>query len=344
MSYVVVSNLTKSFGDTLVFEKINFEIEQGEFITLLGPSGCGKSTLLRAIAGLNSVDSGGIYVNGENITYQDPGKRGIGMVFQSYALFPNMTAYENIAFGLKLQKLSKDEIAKRVNEVLDIVDLKGRENHYIDELSGGQRQRVALARALVVRPRILLLDEPLSALDAKIRKKLRVMIRKIQKELNLTTVFVTHDQEEAMTMSDRIFVMYGGKIVQNGTPSEVYRHPVNEFVASFMGNYNIFDESFMTEHFTNANGKYAIRPEAINIKVCDSKDKATKGLTNDAYNLIGNVSFISLLGNVVRYNVKVNDKELVVDSLNNSEVIKEGTRVSLTLPSGELQELKSNRE
>ncbi|EVU17782.1 ABC transporter family protein, partial [Vibrio parahaemolyticus V-223/04] len=177
MSYVTAKNLTKRFGDNTVFEDIQFAIEQGEFITLLGPSGCGKSTLLRSLAGLNPVDGGEIWVNGEEITHQVPQERGIGMVFQSYALFPNMTVEGNIAFGLKMKKLASDEIQREVTKVIELVDLKGKEKHYPHQLSGGQRQRVALARALVVKPRILLLDEPLSALDAKIRKHLRQQIR-----------------------------------------------------------------------------------------------------------------------------------------------------------------------
>ncbi len=205
MSYVTTKQLTKSFGDNTVFENVDFTIDQGEFITLLGPSGCGKSTLLRSLAGLNPVDQGEIWVNGENITHQSPQERGIGMVFQSYALFPNMTVESNIAFGLKMKKVLSDEVTKLVSNVIELVDLKGKEKQYPHQLSGGQRQRVALARALVVKPRILLLDEPLSALDAKIRKHLRQQIRDIQKEMNLTTIFVTHDQEEAMIMSDRIF-------------------------------------------------------------------------------------------------------------------------------------------
>ncbi len=202
MSYVSVNHLTKRFGSNTVFEDIEFTIQKGEFITLLGPSGCGKSTLLRSLAGLNPVEGGQIVVDGVDITHAAPQQRGIGMVFQSYALFPNMTVAGNIAFGLKMQSLGKAEIQREVANVVELVELQGKENHYPHQLSGGQRQRVALARALVVKPRILLLDEPLSALDAKIRKSLRQQIRSIQKELNLTTIFVTHDQEEAMIMSD----------------------------------------------------------------------------------------------------------------------------------------------
>ena len=192
--YVVVKGLSKHFGASKVFEDLSFAIEEGEFITLLGPSGCGKSTLLRCLAGLETPDAGSIFVNGEDITHTKPQKRGIGMVFQSYALFPNMTAAENIAFGLKMQGLEKNEILHRVAQAIRTVELTNNEKKYPNQLSGGQRQRVALARALVVKPRILLLDEPLSALDARIRRNLRDEIRSIQREMQLTTIFVTHYQ------------------------------------------------------------------------------------------------------------------------------------------------------
>lgn len=334
MSFVSVKNLTKSFDNTKVFADISFDIEEGEFITLLGPSGCGKSTLLRCIAGLNSVNSGNVFVGGEEITYLPPQKRGIGMVFQSYALFPNLTAFDNIAFGLKLKKLPENEIKMRVNQVIDLVDLHGRENYYVDELSGGQRQRVALARALVVRPRILFLDEPLSALDAKIRKRLRYMIRKIQKDLNLTTIFVTHDQEEAMVMSDRIFLMHQGKIIQSGAPDEVYSHPINEFAAGFMGNYNILDSGF-AKNWLNLEVPYkvAIRPESIFI---DEKPNGVR-CANDMP-LRGTIKFTQLLGNVIRYTVESDGKDLTVDLLNSAAVkpIKEGQVVNLFFNADEI--------
>ncbi len=267
MSYVSVNQLTKRFGSNTVFEDIEFTIQKGEFITLLGPSGCGKSTLLRSLAGLNPVEGGQIIVDGVDITHTAPQQRGIGMVFQSYALFPNMTVAGNIAFGLKMQSLGKAEIQREVAKVVELVELQGKENHYPHQLSGGQRQRVALARALVVKPRILLLDEPLSALDAKIRKNLRQQIRSIQKELNLTTIFVTHDQEEAMIMSDRIFLMNKGEIVQQGAPEAIYTHPANEFVAGFMGHYNLVTADKAKSLFDmDVNSKVAIRPESIYVK------------------------------------------------------------------------------
>ncbi|MBY7896359.1 ABC transporter ATP-binding protein [Vibrio fluvialis] len=330
MSYVSVQQLTKRFGDNTVFESIQFDIQQGEFITLLGPSGCGKSTLLRSLAGLNPVDSGSIIVGGEEITHAAPQKRGIGMVFQSYALFPNMTVAGNIGFGLKMQGLDKATMAREVAQVIELVALQGKEDCYPHQLSGGQRQRVALARALVVKPRILLLDEPLSALDAKIRKHLRQQIRDIQKELNLTTIFVTHDQEEAMTMSDRIFLMHQGKIVQQGSPESIYTQPENEFVAGFMGHYNLVDAAQAKTLFNlDTPWKVAIRPESIYVAEHGRHYGAHISAPQRAV-----IKSHQLLGNVIRYHVAVDECELTVDTLNRSS--------ERLLPSGSALELRFN--
>ncbi|EKO3964973.1 ABC transporter ATP-binding protein [Vibrio fluvialis] len=330
MSYVSVQQLTKRFGDNTVFESIQFDIQQGEFITLLGPSGCGKSTLLRSLAGLNPVDSGSIIVGGEEITHAAPQKRGIGMVFQSYALFPNMTVAGNIGFGLKMQGLDKATMAREVAQVIELVALQGKEDCYPHQLSGGQRQRVALARALVVKPRILLLDEPLSALDAKIRKHLRQQIRDIQKELNLTTIFVTHDQEEAMTMSDRIFLMHQGKIVQQGSPESIYTQPANEFVAGFMGHYNLVDAAQAKTLFNlDTPRKVAIRPESIYVAEHGRHYGAHISAPQRAV-----IKSHQLLGNVIRYHVAVDECELTVDTLNRSS--------ERLLPSGSALELRFN--
>lgn len=339
MSYVTAKNLTKRFVDNTVFEDVNFTIEQGEFITLLGPSGCGKSTLLRSLAGLNPVDGGEIWVNGEEITQQVPQQRGIGMVFQSYALFPNMTVEGNIAFGLKMKKLNADEIAREVAKVIELVDLKGREKHYPHQLSGGQRQRVALARALVVKPRILLLDEPLSALDAKIRKHLRQQIRDIQKEMNLTTIFVTHDQEEAMIMSDRIFLMNKGEIVQAGTPEEIYTQPANEFVASFMGHYNLVSANKAKQLFNiDSEWKVAIRPESIYVK-----EQGRKYGSHISAPQVATITNHQLLGNVIRYQVDVDDCELTVDLLNRSSerLLANGSQLELLFNLNEIQPVRA---
>ncbi|EPP26632.1 ABC transporter ATP-binding protein [Vibrio fluvialis] len=330
MSYVSVQQLTKRFGDNTVFESIQFDIQQGEFITLLGPSGCGKSTLLRSLAGLNPVDSGSIIVGGEEITHAAPQKRGIGMVFQSYALFPNMTVAGNIGFGLKMQGLDKATMAREVAQVIELVALQGKEDCYPHQLSGGQRQRVALARALVVKPRILLLDEPLSALDAKIRKHLRQQIRDIQKELNLTTIFVTHDQEEAMTMSDRIFLMHQGKIVQQGSPESIYTQPANEFVAGFMGHYNLVEAAQAKTLFNlDTPWKVAIRPESIYVAEHGRHYGAHISAPQRAV-----IKSHQLLGNVIRYQVAVDECELTVDTLNRSS--------ERLLPSGGALELRFN--
>ncbi|TOY94877.1 ABC transporter ATP-binding protein [Vibrio fluvialis] len=330
MSYVSVQQLKKRFGDNTVFESIQFDIQQGEFITLLGPSGCGKSTLLRSLAGLNPVDSGSIIVGGEEITHAAPQKRGIGMVFQSYALFPNMTVAGNIGFGLKMQGLDKATMAREVAQVIELVALQGKEDCYPHQLSGGQRQRVALARALVVKPRILLLDEPLSALDAKIRKHLRQQIRDIQKELNLTTIFVTHDQEEAMTMSDRIFLMHQGKIVQQGSPESIYTQPANEFVAGFMGHYNLVDAAQAKTLFNlDTPWKVAIRPESIYVAEHGRHYGAHISAPQRAV-----IKSHQLLGNVIRYQVAVDECELTVDTLNRSS--------ERLLPSGSALELRFN--
>ena len=312
--YVDVKGLSKHFGASKVFEDLSFAIEEGEFITLLGPSGCGKSTLLRCLAGLETPDEGSILVNGEDITHVKPQKRGIGMVFQSYALFPNMTAAENIAFGLKMQGLAKSEILHRVAQAIRTVELTNNEKKYPNQLSGGQRQRVALARALVVKPRILLLDEPLSALDARIRRNLRDEIRSIQREMQLTTIFVTHDQEEALTMSDRIFLMNKGQFVQTGTPEEVYLSPASEFAARFIGSYNLLSKEQASAIFdVQDKGLYAVRPESIYVQ---EEGGIYPGTCSSPVQ--GTVVSHQLLGNVIRYRIAALGTELTVDVMNRS--------------------------
>ena len=335
MSYVKVKQLTKRFGSNTVFENIAFTIEKGEFVTLLGPSGCGKSTLLRSLAGLNQVDAGQIKVNDKNITNEPPQNRGIGMVFQSYALFPNMTVEGNIAFGLKMHNVSKENIRRKVANVIELVELKGKEHQYPHHLSGGQCQRVALARALVVKPQILLLDEPLSALDARIRKHLRQQIRDIQKELNLTTIFVTHDQEEAMIMSDRIFLMNQGKIVQQGSPETIYTKPINEFAASFMGQYNLVSAKKAKDLFgIHVDSKVAIRPESIYVR----EPGRVYGSHVSAPTLV-TVKSHQLLGSVIRYQVTTQGCELTVDLLNRSSerLLEPGSELELMFNLNELQ-------
>ena len=219
-------------------DSVNLTIEPGEFVTLLGPSGCGKTTTLRMIAGFESPDEGEIYLGDEAINALTPNKRDTAMVFQSYALFPHMTIFDNVAYGLKLRKIPKGEIKQKVFDMLDLVGLEGMENRYTNQLSGGQQQRVALARALVVEPGVLLFDEPLSNLDAKLRVQMRTEIRRIQQALGITAIYVTHDQSEAMAISDNIILMKKGVIAQMGSPTEIYYHPNSEFVADFIGECN----------------------------------------------------------------------------------------------------------
>ena len=328
MSFVSVQKLQKSYAGSPVFENIDCHIERGEFVTLLGPSGCGKSTLLRCIAGLTPVDSGQILLDGHDIVPLSPQKRGIGMVFQSYALFPNMTVEQNVAFGLRMQKVKADESQLRVREVLELVELGTFAGRYPHQLSGGQCQRVALARSLVTRPRLLLLDEPLSALDARIRKHLREQIRAIQRELGLTTIFVTHDQEEALTMSDRIFLMNQGRIVQSGDAETLYTAPVDLFAAGFIGNYNLLDADSASRLLQRpVASRLAIRPESITLGVHGELDAEVRSH--------------SLLGNVIRYRVRVRDVELVVDVLNRSpaDLHADGKRVSVSIDPTALREV-----
>ena len=266
MSYIEFHDVVKRFGDNTVLDHISFGIEKGDLVTLLGPSGCGKSTLLRCLSGLEQVSEGSILLDGADITDVPASKRNIGMVFQQYSLFPNMNVEQNIAFGLKMQKVPQDVIDRKVREAIDMVELTGKEKAYPANLSGGQQQRAALARSIVTEPAVLLLDEPLSAIDAKLRRSLQARIREIQQELNLTTIFVTHDQDEAMVMSDVIQLFHAGRIEQAGTPVEVYTKPVSEFAASFIGSYNqLARDEFqaMTGASVPAGHVVAVRPETI---------------------------------------------------------------------------------
>ncbi|MBD9655815.1 ABC transporter ATP-binding protein [Pseudomonas sp. PDM12] len=327
MSFLSIQNLHKNYGSTAIFSDIDAEIERGEFVTLLGPSGCGKSTLLRCIAGLTEVNGGKILLDGDDLVPLSPQKRGIGMVFQSYALFPNMTAAQNVAFGLRMQKVGKEESAARVQEALAMVELGDFAGRYPHQLSGGQCQRVALARSLVTRPRLLLLDEPLSALDARIRKHLREQIRSIQQELGLTTIFVTHDQEEALVMSDRIFLMNAGRIVQSGDAETLYTAPADAFAAGFIGNYNLLDAPTASRLLGYpVSSQVAIRPEAIVLGQ-------------------GPISAIirshALLGNIIRYRVDAGGVELLVDVLNRSaeDLHADGHPISLDIAASAVKEV-----
>ena len=239
MAFLELRHVRKAFGEMAAVHDFNLSAERGEFVSFLGPSGCGKTTTLRMIAGFERPTGGSIEINDVDVTDRPANKRNVGMVFQSYALFPNMTIAGNVGFGLKVRKMAKPEISKRVGELLELIHLPDKGDRYPYQLSGGQQQRVALARALAIEPQVLLLDEPLSALDAKIRIILRKEIRAIQRQLGITTVYVTHDQEEALSLSDRVVVMSEGRIEQIGTPAEIYNFPATPFVASFVGTLNL---------------------------------------------------------------------------------------------------------
>jgi iron(III) transport system ATP-binding protein len=316
---IAVHDLTKRFGPNEVVSRADFSIGEGELFTLLGPSGCGKTTLLRLIAGFYAPDEGEIRFDDRVVNDVPAHERGIGMVFQNYALWPHMTVTQNVAYGLKLRNVPHGEIAQRVEAVLAKVRLVGLGDRYPGQLSGGQQQRVALARALVLNPKILLLDEPLSNLDAKIRVQVRAEIRKLQKELGITTMYVTHDQEEALTLSDRIAVFSQGRILQVGAPKSLYERPANRFVADFIGMNNLIDgtvraadgdagvrvETPLGDLGAIANGRFApgdacvvcVRPENIAI---DSAQRAAGANAAE-----GRVAFAAYLGNTLRYDVDV---------------------------------------
>lgn len=248
---IAIENVTKRFGSFTAVDNVSLHVRAGEFLTLLGPSGCGKTTLLRMLSGFETPTEGTIRIGEEDVTHLAPYRRNVNQVFQSYALFPHMTVRENIGFGLRMQKTAADEIAKRVAEVVELVELKGFEDRKPHQLSGGQRQRVALARAIVPRPQVLLLDEPLSALDAKLRGQMRLELKRLQKHLGMTFVFVTHDQEEALTLSDRIAVLNGGRIEQLGTATEIYHQPATAFVADFIGEANLIEAEMVSRNGTS---------------------------------------------------------------------------------------------
>jgi putative spermidine/putrescine transport system ATP-binding protein len=317
MTFLELTGIEKRFGDVVAVEDFHMRAERGEFVSFLGPSGCGKTTTLRMIAGFEQPTAGTILLDGVDITHRPPNQRNVGMVFQSYALFPNMTVADNIGFGLKVRRRPKESIRRRVEELLTLIHLTGRGSRYPYQLSGGQQQRVALARALAIEPQVLLLDEPLSALDAKIRVALRTEIRAIQRQLGITTVYVTHDQEEALSLSDRVVVMSDGRIEQTGSPSEIYNFPATSFVASFVGTLNLLD----CRVIDSSSGRLvaagqeirtagpiagaaagsivsvALRPESI----------ALGDGPSGANRLRGTIQDVSFLGSIVRIRIRLGD-------------------------------------
>jgi putative spermidine/putrescine transport system ATP-binding protein len=344
MAYLELNNVQKRFAMTTAVENFNLGVERGEFVSFLGPSGCGKTTTLRMIAGFEIPSSGTITVNGKNITTKPPNQRNVGMVFQSYALFPNMTVADNISFGLRVARKPASEVKKRVDEMLAIIHMAKFGGRYPAQLSGGQQQRVALARALAIQPQVLLLDEPLSALDAKIRVSLRNEIRAIQRQLGITTVYVTHDQEEALSLSDRVVVMSEGRVEQIGTPFQIYNFPQTPFVASFVGTLNqlcgkivdaasgrvVIDGQEITSSRPIQNLKagdwaaIAVRPEIVSLD----------GSTGEGNHMQGTVEDINFLGSIVRIRVRFTDNVIYFDKFNNPHLSlpQRGAAVTLTFP------------
>ena len=344
MTFLELTGVQKFFGNVAAVENFDLAADRGEFVSFLGPSGCGKTTTLRMIAGFEHPTSGTIVVDGKDITRQPPNRRNVGMVFQSYALFPNMTVADNIGFGLRVRKRPRAQILQRVEELLGLIHLEGRGNRYPYQLSGGQQQRVALARALALEPQVLLLDEPLSALDAKIRVALRKEIRSIQRQLGITTVYVTHDQEEALSLSDRVVVMSEGRIEQIGTPAEIYNFPATPFVASFVGTLNLV----VAKVVEGSTGRLALAGQEVRaakpvtatgdgsaVTLALRPESIELGEAGGANRLRGTIEDTSFLGSIVRIRVHVGtDVAISLDTFNDPHVTPPavGEAVVLSFP------------
>lgn len=314
---VLINNITKRYGNFTAIENMSFKINKGEFFTLLGPSGCGKTTLLRMIAGFNTIDGGDILFGTTNINKLHAHKRDIGMVFQNYAIFPHLSTYDNVAYGLKARKVPKEEAHRRIMEALKVVQIEQLKNRMPHELSGGQQQRVALARAIVIEPKILLMDEPLSNLDAKLRVQMRSIIKKLQSKLGITTIYVTHDQEEALAISDRIAVMNLGKVMQIGTPDEVYRRPNNNFVADFIGTSNFLQGKIIS----SVEGALKIDVLNYQFEVQYSKDYQGDVMlsirpehflfTDKSEGIKGQIILSTFLGDFINYEVQLENGDIL---------------------------------
>jgi putative spermidine/putrescine transport system ATP-binding protein len=342
MAFLDLTNVRKSFGQSVAVENFNLEVERGEFISFLGPSGCGKTTTLRMIAGFELPTAGTIRLGGVDVTSTPPNRRNVGMVFQSYALFPNMTVAGNIGFGLKVARRPESEIKARVAEMLRLARLPEFGDRYPYQLSGGQQQRVALARALAIQPQVLLLDEPLSALDAKIRVSLRNEIRAIQRQVGITTIYVTHDQEEALSLSDRVVVMSNGRIEQIGTPFEIYNAPATRFVASFVGTLNVLSASVADA----AGGRLSIDGQEIRaarpldgtpgqpISVALRPETLSLNGNGAGNHLTGTVDDVMFLGPTMRVRVRLKDQAFQFDEFNNPHLAppRPGQQVTVGFP------------
>jgi putative spermidine/putrescine transport system ATP-binding protein len=346
-----LKNVTKKFGSFTAVENFSMEVDKGEFVSFLGPSGCGKTTILRMIAGFIDPTEGEIYILGQKVNDVPPYHRDTGLVFQNYALFPHLSVFDNIAFGLKYRKVPKGEIKERVSEMLELVRLPGLETRKPSELSGGQQQRIAMARALVIKPKLLLLDEPLSNLDAKLRENLRVELRQIQQEVGITSIFVTHDQEEALALSDRTIVMNEGKITQIGTPTEIYEEPQSVFVAQFIGQSNFLDGKVSSVEGNKAmvdlqgeitigvttsgstkkdeTAKVLIRAERINIKL----EPTGKHLEDGMNILKGTIENTTYLGSNIYYYIRLenNEKILVIEQTAEKKPLSSNDEVFLEI-------------
>lgn len=316
---LILKDISKNFGDTKVLKNINISVDKGEFITFLGPSGCGKTTMLRIIAGLESPTSGQVILEDQDVTEKEPNKRNVNTVFQNYALFPHMNIYDNIAYSLKLKKLPKNQIKEKVLNVLELVQLQGFEKRLPSQLSGGQKQRVAIARAVVNEPKILLLDEPLGALDLQLRRQMQTELKKIQKHLNMTFIYITHDQEEAINMSDKIVVMKEGRIEQIGTPSEIYDNPKTSYTAEFIGTANLIDGVVESVHNgyinvkvnndvvavnsgeyniqNNQNVRFMVRSENVSVSYEKSEEFPLYSTVKESYFVAGQTRITLLLNN-----------------------------------------------
>ncbi len=354
MAYLELQNLHRDFGAVKALDGIEIQLGEGEFLSLLGPSGCGKTTALRLVAGFDRPDAGAIVVDGKDMTRVPPNKRDMGMVFQAYSLFPNMTARDNVGFGLRIRGKKRGDRDGRVSELLELVGLGHAGDRYPHQLSGGMQQRVALARALAIEPRVLLLDEPLSALDAKVRVQLREEIRRIQLELGITTLYVTHDQEEALSVSDHVAVMYGGRIEQMGSPAEMYSAPATPFVAEFIGTMNRLEGTVVeggVEHGgitleveaarRRPRGQRVlvlVRPETVEVERVEGRLAA-------ANMLVGDVVTQTFLGPVTRLKILGDGVDVIADvPTQKALALPVGTKVAATLPAEDARVLELTEE